>query len=745
MHPPESDLIYDWNRAGGAAVPRARKGRARRRDPARRPAVSFGPEPLDRAEAPDPSPDGGPRHRLGRHRPARAPARTWSRRDAAGQEIVAAGMKIRPNCAARTVAADILPDHRDLAAGRDPDRGRLLHRLLAHPPVRRGLGPRPDAPACRRTPSPSPSERGCRSCTSPRTRRARTPTTSARLYTAAIRAGARTGLRLRHGRPRDAQRRSEPDPVRLRRSSTEVNPEVRGRLARPPGPRARRAPTPSGRSRPARTASTPARSASASASATRPMDQLLVNLQLLGWIDRDLTKLSRVLRPRLGGDRRPDPRQLSGRRARRLPHRDGRARRGDHQGPQEGGRLARRPGLLGRAGGDGRPHADDRGRPDERDLERAVLAGEPRHRAAPGARRRDLPPGEGERPASWPTRRSSQLVQRVRSGTAPPTNGPGGQPGPPPGGSGKGGQFLLRELPTYLDHLAVERGLSRATVAAYRSDLERFGRWLAKARGALGAARRGRSSARYLRRAADRAGSLRAPRRARSRPCAASTASRRPTSACAEDPTAQLTSPRAGVSLPKALTEREVESLLRAPDPAVPSGLRDRAMLELLYASGLRVSEIVGLPRDRRRSGRRDSPRDGKGGQGASRSLRHVGVRLDHPVPRGGPARASTGRAPPSLFLTARGGAMTRQRFWQLVEAYGRAGRDPRAPDPPRPSPLLCHAPAGARRGPARPPDDARPRGHCDDPDLHAGLRLAGCAGSTTVTTPGRHADGVAK
>src|SRR5262249_59612687 len=65
-----------------------------------------------------------------------------------------------------------------------------------------------------------------------------------------------------------------------------------------------------------------------------------------------------------------------------------------------------------------------------------------------------------------------------------------------------------------------------------------------------------------------------------------------------EDPTADLLNPKTGLSLPKALSERDVEALLSAPDASQPLGLRDRAMLELLYASGLRVSEIVSLPRD---------------------------------------------------------------------------------------------------------------------------------------------------
>ena len=71
LHPPDSDLIYDWNRAGGAVFPARGTRRARRRDAARRPPVALGQEPVDRTEDPDPPPHGGARHRLGRHRPAR--------------------------------------------------------------------------------------------------------------------------------------------------------------------------------------------------------------------------------------------------------------------------------------------------------------------------------------------------------------------------------------------------------------------------------------------------------------------------------------------------------------------------------------------------------------------------------------------------------------------------------------------------------------------------------------------------
>jgi integrase/recombinase XerD len=139
-----------------------------------------------------------------------------------------------------------------------------------------------------------------------------------------------------------------------------------------------------------------------------------------------------------------------------------------------------------------------------------------------------------------------------------------------------------------------------------------------------------------------------------------------------QDPTADLDNPRAGLSLPRALTERDVAALLAAPDVSQTLGLRDRAMLELLYASGLRVSEIVGLPREAvdfatgvlRVTGKGGKERIVPFGQSAAEWIRRYLAE----------ARAGLDRKrSPHLFLSERGQAMTRQRFWQLIEKYGRS------------------------------------------------------------------------
>ncbi len=215
----------------------------------------------------------------------------------------------------------------------------------------------------------------------------------------------------------------------------------------------------------------------------------------------------------------------------------------------------------------------------------------------------------------------------------------------------------------------MERGLSRASIAAYRADLEAFGRWMTNGRTAANDASR-RDLVAYLRHLRTRGLSSRSASRALS---AVRGFYRFATAhlGFAADPTDDLSNPKTGFALPKTLSEKEVESLLAAPDVARPLGIRDRAMLELLYASGLRVSELVSLPRDRVDL---DSGILRVAGKGGRERLVPFGASADSWVRRYlrevRPAFDKKGR--PELFLSVRGAAMTRQRFWQLIEGYGR-------------------------------------------------------------------------
>jgi len=139
------------------------------------------------------------------------------------------------------------------------------------------------------------------------------------------------------------------------------------------------------------------------------------------------------------------------------------------------------------------------------------------------------------------------------------------------------------------------------------------------------------------------------------------------------DPTEDVDGPRTGRRLPRLLSRKEVEQLLAAPSPRSLSGARDRAMLELLYATGLRVSELVGLRLNDLHLETRMLLARGKGSK-------------ERIVPVGAPAAAAVqsylsgarvrllkGRSSQDLFVTPRGGRMTRQGFYKLLNRYARA------------------------------------------------------------------------
>jgi integrase/recombinase XerD len=147
--------------------------------------------------------------------------------------------------------------------------------------------------------------------------------------------------------------------------------------------------------------------------------------------------------------------------------------------------------------------------------------------------------------------------------------------------------------------------------------------------------------------------------------------------AIALDPTLLLDSPKLPRPLPKALAESEVEALIRAPDVDTPLGLRDRAMFELIYATGLRVSELVGLRADQVNLRQGVTRVTGKGGKDR---LVPIGEEAEHWLQRYvaevRPALAS-GREVAQVFLTNRRAGMTRQMFWTVVKRHARtAGID---------------------------------------------------------------------
>jgi integrase/recombinase XerD len=138
------------------------------------------------------------------------------------------------------------------------------------------------------------------------------------------------------------------------------------------------------------------------------------------------------------------------------------------------------------------------------------------------------------------------------------------------------------------------------------------------------------------------------------------------------DPSEFLIPPRQWSNLPKYMNREEIDRLLAAPDAVKPTGVRDRAMLELLYATGLRVTELCRLELS---NVERDSGVLRVTGKGNKQRLvpfgESAGEAIGQYLNQGRPALLK-GRASRFLFITARGGAMTRQGFWKLLGGYGK-------------------------------------------------------------------------
>jgi integrase/recombinase XerD len=229
-------------------------------------------------------------------------------------------------------------------------------------------------------------------------------------------------------------------------------------------------------------------------------------------------------------------------------------------------------------------------------------------------------------------------------------------------------------LDQFCDALWLEDGLSRNTLEAYRRDLQQYSRWLHSTRSrSLTQAERADLLA-YL---AER---FRRNTKPRSAARLLSSLKRFYRFLLREghstvDPTLQVESPKLPRALPKVLTEHDVERLLAAPDVSTPLGVRDRAMLETLYASGLRVSELVNLtlPQVNLDAGVLRAL-----GKGAKERLVPLGEEALVWIRRylqQGRAPVLDGRVTDALFVTARAGPMTRQAFWNLIKRYAvRAG-----------------------------------------------------------------------
>jgi len=230
-------------------------------------------------------------------------------------------------------------------------------------------------------------------------------------------------------------------------------------------------------------------------------------------------------------------------------------------------------------------------------------------------------------------------------------------------------------IAAFLDAVWAEQGLARTSLDSYRRDLEGLARWRNRMQGGIAHADRAGLLA-YL---GWRSGHGWSPR---------STA--RLLSALrmfyarqvrlglrSDDPTALLESPHRGRSLPRAVGEAQIADLLAAPQVATADGLRDRAMLELMYAAGLRVSELVGLPATGVNLRQGVLRVTGKGSRErlvplGAESLYWLERYLEQGRPQlaGGQAVAAAGNGNVPLFITAARQPLSRQAYWALVKRY---------------------------------------------------------------------------
>ena len=226
---------------------------------------------------------------------------------------------------------------------------------------------------------------------------------------------------------------------------------------------------------------------------------------------------------------------------------------------------------------------------------------------------------------------------------------------------------LANQMTAFLNFCRLEKGLSGNSMEAYSADLSRFNAFLEETPGIPGMEQlrlyldhlylsglSSRSVARHLTTLRSFYGFLLRE------------------GLIENDPTEHLRTPRQWQTIPKFLNLEEIDKIIQAPDSSRPTGLRDRAMVELLYATGLRVSELcrVGMGDLNGELGVLRTM-----GKGSKQRLVPVGREAILAVERylqAGRGALLRGRASRYLFVTARGGCLTRQGFWKLLAGYGR-------------------------------------------------------------------------
>lgn len=220
----------------------------------------------------------------------------------------------------------------------------------------------------------------------------------------------------------------------------------------------------------------------------------------------------------------------------------------------------------------------------------------------------------------------------------------------------------------FSDALWLERGLSENTLSAYRSDLQSLAKWLLAQQSDLLAASQ-QELKEYLQQRVEAGAKPRSTARLLS-------SIRRfyryllRESLLSDDPTARIEAPKLGRDLPKTLTEEEVVRLLQAPDISSAMGLRDRAMLEVLYASGLRVTELVGLTLAQINFQQGLVKVMGKGSKERLVPLGEEALHWLQRFMKEGRGLILGEKRSEAIFPSKRCTAMSRQAFWQMIKRY---------------------------------------------------------------------------
>lgn len=229
-------------------------------------------------------------------------------------------------------------------------------------------------------------------------------------------------------------------------------------------------------------------------------------------------------------------------------------------------------------------------------------------------------------------------------------------------------------LDEFCDALWLEDGLSRNTLESYRRDLQKFADWLQKQRGITLLETTHADLQGFL-------AHLFTQQKAKATSTSRAISSLKRLfryllrqNKISVDPTLQIATPKLPRSLPKSLTEEDVELLLNAPDVDTPLGMRDRTMFEVLYATGLRVSELVGLSVAQvsldmgvvRVMGKGSKERLVPLGEEAQDWLQRY-LREMRPL-------LLSGQLSDAMFVTQRGAGMTRQMFWYLIKRHAKQG-----------------------------------------------------------------------